>query len=169
MENIHDPHNIYACMRTCDAVGVQDLHIVDYRANSFRAGKKSSSSAKRWLSMHKYDTLSTCFDAVKSSGKKIYTTHLSEDAKSIYEFDFTQEVAIVFGNEKDGVSPEAVHLADGNIVIPQVGMIKSLNISVALAVTLYEAYRQRKQAGIYKQPNLSKVDYNNLLQQWSSK
>lgn len=169
MENIHDPHNIYACMRTCDAVGVQEVHIVDYRENSFRAGKRSSSTAKRWLSLYKYNTLSSCFEAVRAKGKKIYTTHLSEDAKSIYDFDFTDDIAIVFGNEKVGVSPEAVHLADGNLVIPQVGMIKSLNISVALAVTLYEAYRQRNAKGFYDEPNLSKVDYNNLLKQWSSK
>ena len=80
---------------------------------------------------------------------KIYTTHLSKDATGLYELDFTQKVALVFGNEHGGLSEETIALADGNFLIPQVGIIKSLNISVACAVSVYEAFRQKRDAGHY--------------------
>src|ERR1044071_3275422 len=97
---------------------------------------------------------------------RILTTHLSSDARSLHDIDFTGSIALVFGNEHDGVSEEIRAMADGNFIIPQVGIIKSLNISVACAVTLYEAFRQKTLAGHYDKQRLSDVEFNELFAAW---
>jgi tRNA (guanosine-2'-O-)-methyltransferase len=91
---------------------------------------------------------------------------MSSDAVSLYDVDLTQPVALVFGNEHSGVSDEARALADGNFVIPQMGVVQSLNISVACAVSLYEALRQRQRAGLYNQTALSEEDFAERLNDW---
>ena len=98
--------------------------------------------------------------------KKIYTTHLSTDAVDLYDMDLTEDIALIFGNEHSGVSEELIGLADGNFIIPQVGIIKSLNISVACAVTLYEAFRQKTIAGHYLQPQISGIELETLRASW---
>ncbi len=151
MENVHDPHNISAVMRTCDAVGIQELYILNTVISRHeKFGKKSSASAAGWLTIHDFDNTEACIKAVRSKYNKIYATHLGEQAHSLYDLDLTQPVALVFGNEHSGVTEECLKHCDGNFIIPQVGMIKSLNISVACAVTVYEAYRQRAKAGFYE-------------------
>lgn len=166
-ENVHDPHNIAAVMRTCDAVGVQDIYILNTRENQTkRFGKKSSASAAGWLTIHHFDNVEACFKEVKSRYEKVFATHLGERAVSLYELDFTQPIALVFGNEHSGVSEEALHFCDGNFIIPQVGMVQSLNISVACAVSLYEAFRQRNEIGHYNHVRLPKEQYETLSEQW---
>ncbi len=168
-ENVHDPHNIFACMRTCDSVGIQDVHIIQTAMKTSKGwGSKSSSSANKWLSIHHYNEVSTCFEALRKTYDVIYSTHLNTQAVSLYEVDFTKKIAVVFGNEKDGVSNEVLDNCDGNFVIPQVGMISSLNISVACAITVYEAYRQRIAAGFYEKQNISKSQYEALLKKWTA-
>ena len=153
MENVQDPHNISAVMRTCDAVGK-------------KFGTKSSSSALKWLTIHQFDNAIACFEALRKNYATILTTHLSTDAVSLYEIDFTKSVALVFGNEHEGVSDEVRNLADGNFIIPQMGIIQSLNISVACAVSIYEAYRQKNNAGHYQQISLSKERMDGLMNEW---
>lgn len=151
LENVFDPHNISAVMRTCDAVGVQDIYVLNTRIPPHRKwGVKSSSSAEKWLSIHQFTDAGECFAHLRERYKKILTTHLSSDAVGLYEIDFTGPIALVFGNEHDGVSEDIRKLADGNFIIPQAGIIKSLNISVACAVTLYEAFRQKSAVGHYE-------------------
>ena len=167
MENIHDPHNIAAVMRSCDAVGIQDIYIIKTKLpNRKKWGAHSSSSANKWLNIYTFEQTKDCFEAVRSRYDKIYTTRLQEDTKELYELDFTDSVALVFGNERNGVSKEACKFADGNFVIPQVGMISSLNISVACAVTLYEAYRQKSRAGHYDKPRLTENAMRNIRNNW---
>ena len=91
---------------------------------------------------------------------------MSSDAVSLYELDLSQSTALVFGNEHSGVSEEIKNLADGNFIIPQVGMIQSLNISVACAVSVYEAFRQKKLAGHYNEVKLKSEEYRSLAIQW---
>jgi tRNA (guanosine-2'-O-)-methyltransferase len=168
LENVFDPHNISAVMRTCDAVGVQDLYVLNTRIPRHKKwGAKSSSSAK-WLTIHQYSDAAQCFADLRKRADQIFATHLSSDAVSLYEMDFTGRIALVFGNEHSGVSDEIRALADGNFIIPQVGIIRSLNISVACAVTLYEAFRQKNAAGQYDQPGLHPVRYEELLKEWST-
>jgi tRNA (guanosine-2'-O-)-methyltransferase len=168
LENVFDPHNISAVMRTCDAVGVQDIYILNTRIPRHKKwGAKSSSSAAQWLSIHQFTDAAECFGAVRRKADHIFTTHLTGDAVSLYDMDLTGRVALVFGNEHSGVSDEIRALSDGNFIIPQVGIIQSLNISVACAVTLYEAFRQKKAAGHYDRPTLEPVRYALLLKEWS--
>ncbi len=167
LENVNDPHNIAAVMRTCDAVGIQDIYILNTKIGVHDTwSAKASSSAINWLTVHQFTNNEECFAALRKNFDKIYSTHLSADAVELYELNLTQKVALVFGNEHDGCSDEIIALADGNFIIPQVGMIKSLNISVACAVSLYEAYRQRNIAGQYDTMQLNTDIANGLMSKW---
>lgn len=166
MENIHDPHNVSAVLRSCDAVGVMQVELL-YTVEKFpRIGKKSSSSANKWLERRKHTSVDACYATLRSEGFIIYATHLDSAAHSLYELDLTRKVALVFGNEHRGVSDEAAQKADGNFMIPMVGMIQSLNISVACAVSLYEAMRQRLIQHHYDAPKLTSQDLERLFHEW---
>ena len=167
LENVSDPHNISAVMRTCDAVGVQDIYILNTQIGLHEKwSAKSSSSAAKWLTVHQFTDAAECFAALRKNYSKIFTTHLSSDAVDLYDIDLTETVALVFGNEHGGVSAELITMADGNFIIPQVGIIKSLNISVACAVSLYEAYRQKNKAGHYTTPQLKSPALDILKENW---
>ena len=168
LENVFDPHNISAVMRTCDAVGIQDIYVLNSKIGKHKKwGARSSSSAAKWLTIHQFEDASHCFAELRKKFPLILTTHLSSSAVSLYEIDFTNPVALVFGNEHDGVSEEIRALADGNFVIPQVGMIRSLNISVACAVSLYEAFRQKQTAHHYDKIKLPDSEYQDLWKEWN--
>jgi tRNA (guanosine-2'-O-)-methyltransferase len=170
LENVFDPHNEAAVMRTCDSVGIQDIYIINNRIPPKKKwGFKSGSSAKKWMTIHQFTNAADCFKELRNQYDKILTTHLASDAVNVYDIDFTESIALVFGNERFGVSDETRELADGNFVIPQCGIIQSLNISVACAVTVYEAYRQKEKAGHYRQPTLSIGRRNHLLNEWGLK
>lgn len=168
LENVFDPHNISAVMRTCDAVGVQELFILNTKIPRHKKwGARSSSSAAKWLTIHQFEDVEKCFSAVRSKYNRIIATHLSSEATSLHAINFTEPIALVFGNEHSGVSEDIRKLADGNFIIPQVGIIQSLNISVACAVTLYEAYRQKNLAGHYASSNSLTARQIALQQEWS--
>jgi len=168
MENVQDPHNISAVMRTCDAVGVQDIFVLTTTiARHKKFGRKSSSSALGWLTIHQFDNTEACMMAVKERVDKVYATHLGVKSESLYDLNLTEKVALVFGNEHAGVSEECLQYCDGNFIIPQMGMVQSLNISVACAITLYEALRQRQNAGFYNgQTHLKEEVWNELAHKW---
>jgi len=168
LENVYDPHNISAVMRTCDAVGVQEIFILNTKIPRHKKwGAKSSSSAAKWLTVHQFDDAGQCFSSLRKRYSSILTTYLGNDSIGLHQLDLTKSIALVFGNEHSGVSDEIRQLADGNFVIPQAGIIQSLNISVACAVTLYEAYRQKILAGHYEHKKLDDARYNELLKEWS--
>ena len=167
LENVFDPHNISAVMRTCDAVGIQDIYILNHKIPPHKKwGAKSSSSAAKWLTIHQFTDAELCFAELRKNFKKIYTTHLSTDAVSLHQLNLTEPVALIFGNEHSGVSEDIIAMADGNFIIPQVGIIKSLNISVACAVTLYEAFRQKTDAGHYNEAKIEPVKLAALRNEW---
>jgi tRNA (guanosine-2'-O-)-methyltransferase len=167
LENVFDPHNISAVMRTCDAVGVQELFVLNTKIPRHKKwGARSSSSAAKWLTVHQFSEAQACFTALRQKYTRILTTHLSSDAANLYELNMTEPIALVFGNEHAGVSDEIRAMADGNFIIPQVGIIRSLNISVACAVTLYEAYRQKSIAGHYNRCKLKEPQLGILLNEW---
>jgi tRNA (guanosine-2'-O-)-methyltransferase len=167
LENVFDPHNISAVMRSCDAVGIQEIYVLNTKIPRHKKwGARSSSSAAKWLTVHQFENTAECFAALRRKYSTILTTHLSTDAVSLYELKLTKSVALVFGNEHSGVSEEIIQLADGNFIIPQVGMIRSLNISVACAVSLYEAFRQKQAAGHYEQQKLATDEYSTLFNRW---
>lgn len=167
LENVFDPHNISAVMRTCDAIGIQDVYVLNNKIPRHKKwGRRSSSSAAKWLSVHQFEDLHECFSVLRSRYERIYTTHLASGAVDLYNIDFRHSIALVFGNEHSGVSEECRNLADGNFIIPQVGIIRSLNISVACAVSLYEAFRQKRTAGHYEIPHLPAERRESLAREW---
>ena len=121
------------------------------------------------MDIARHESIESCYAQLRAAGCSIYATDLSERAVGLYELDLTAPVALVFGNEKRGVTPEASSLADGNLLIPMMGLVQSLNISVACAVTLYEALRQRLAAGRYATPALDPAAVDAKLREWTKK
>ncbi len=166
IENIHDPHNVSAVLRSCDAVGVMQVELL-YTVEKFpRIGKKSSSSANKWIERRRHKSVDECYATLRREGFSIYATRLDAAAVSLYELDLTKKVALVFGNEHRGVSDEAARKADGNFMIPMMGMIQSLNISVACAVSLYEALRQRLAQHHDDSPKLTPEELERWFHDW---
>ena len=169
MENIHDPHNVSAMLRSCDAAGVLEAQLL-YNIDAFpKIGKKSSASAGKWVERRKFKSVTDCYAKLRSEGFVIYATRLDERAQSLYDLDLTRKVAFVFGNEHRGVSDEAAEKADEIIQIPMLGMIQSLNVSVACAIVLYETLRQRLKKGDYANPKFRKEEFERLLDEWKKK
>ena len=166
VENVHDPHNVSAMLRSCDATGVMEVQLM-YTDEEFPdIGKKSSASAKKWVNRRKFESVPECYATLRNEGFLIYATHLGQKSKSLYDLDLTKKVALVFGNEHRGVSSIAAELADENFQIPMVGMIQSLNVSVACAVSLFEALRQRIKKGSSRKSKFSTQELNKLMKEW---
>ncbi len=169
IENIHDPHNVSAILRSCDAVGVKEVQLV-YTIESFPdIGKKSSASAKKWINRRKHRSIDDCYKFLRNEGFAIYATRIADDTNNLYDLDLDQKIALVFGNENRGVSDEAAKKADGTFQVPMFGMIQSLNVSVACAVTLFEALRQRHRCGHYDLPKLSETELQKMMEEWTKK
>ena len=166
MENIHDPHNVSAMLRSADAVGVMEVQLVYVTEKFPRLGKKSSASATKWVQRRKFPSIKECYDKLHEEGFLIYATHLGSSSVSLHDLDLTANVALVFGNEHAGVSDDAARLADGNFLIPMTGMIQSLNVSVACAVALYEAFRQRITAPKKSGSSLAPDAFNEMAEAW---
>ena len=169
MENIHDPHNVSAVYRTCDAAGVTCVQLIYNSATFPRIGKKSSASANKWVERREFHDVHSCYDKLHAEGFVVYATHCGDNAVSLYEAELTQKAAIVIGNEHAGVSEEAARRADVLLHIPMFGMIQSLNVSVATAVILFEAVRQRQAAGSPNQVKYTEEELQRLLKEWALK
>ena len=168
LEDVYDPHNASAVLRSCDAVGVLDVHLVYLNQEIPRKwfGRATSASAAKWLNVHHHDSIEACYTSLKSQGFRILATSLQEESRELYDEDLAAPTALVFGNEKDGVSPLGIAAADGSIYIPMQGMVESLNISVSCAVTLYEAMRQRRAKGMYASSQMDEAGVSTLLADW---
>jgi len=153
LENVHDPHNLGAVIRSCDAVGINEVYILytdpNLKPEDLSVKKTTSTGARKWVDVYLFEDAKECFETIKQKYDKIYSTHLATDSVSLYELDLTESIALMFGNERDGLTEEALSYSDGNFIIPMKGMVGSLNISVACAVTLYESLRQRDLKGQY--------------------
>jgi tRNA (guanosine-2'-O-)-methyltransferase len=169
LENIHDPHNVSAVLRSCDASGVVEIQLVYTEEKFPKLGKKSSASAKKWVEHRDFDSIEKCYRTLHKEGFTIVASHLGEPSRSLYNLDLTKKTALVFGNEHRGVSDEAARLADGIFMIPMFGMIQSLNVSVACGVALFEAVRQRILKGKYASAALAEKEIRKLLRSWALK
>lgn len=153
LENIHDPHNIAAVIRSCDAVGISEIYaiITDERIDIARydMDNKVSSGSRKWVAIHTFRSIEEAIIAIRKKYDKLYGTHMSTESSSLYDLDFSESIALVFGNEHEGLSQELLDELDGNFLIPQYGMVQSLNISVACAVCVFEALRQKTSLGHY--------------------
>jgi tRNA (guanosine-2'-O-)-methyltransferase len=169
IENIHDPHNVSAIFRTCDAAGIPKVSLVYYIEKFPKIGKKSSASAYKWIEKEKYKSVADCYHHLKREKFVIYASSLSGGSKNLYDLDFTKKTAIVFGNEHRGLSKQAVEMADGKFFIPMYGMVQSLNVSASAAITIYEALRQRTLNGFYDKSEMSARALKELIDEWMRK
>ncbi len=167
LENVQDSHNIGAVMRTCESVGICEIFVLytepQLTQDHITLGKRTSAGARRWLDVHFYTDIRACFEHVRRDYKQVLSTHLEKKSVSLYDLDLTQSVALLFGNEHDGLSKAVLKYSDGNFLIPQFGFVQNLNISVACAVTVYEACRQRLNAGFYGPGEGEKKDRQQIL------
>jgi tRNA (guanosine-2'-O-)-methyltransferase len=144
MEAFCDPQNVNAVLRTCDAFGVQEVHVVEGPMKAFDRNKKISQNADKWLDVTRWTSTRACLEALKARGFAVHVTWLGEGTVGLADLDFSGPVALVFGNESRGVSDEALALADARYVIPMRGFSQSLNVSVAAAVSLARAVDRRE-------------------------
>ncbi len=169
LENIHDPHNVSAILRSCDAVGIKTVSLL-YNIERFpKLGGKSSASASKWIEARKFKTVDECYADLRARGFTIAASYLDENSRSLYDIEMTGKLAFVMGNEHRGISEEALAKADFSYYIPMKGMIQSLNASVAAAVSVYEAFRQKLLAGHYEQPRLPAFEFDEMLSKWLTK
>jgi len=165
-DNVHKPHNVSAIMRTCDAVGVHEFHVAMRADESFRARSGIAMGSDKWLDLHLYDGIEHPIEQLQKRDFKVVAVHKSERSRDFRDFDYCQPTAILFGAELFGVSETAAGLADSHVSIPMLGMVESYNVSVAAAIVLLEAQRQRVLAGSYDQRRLSDNEYNRTLYKW---
>ena len=147
-ENLHKPKNFSALVRSCDAVGINEIH-VSPGVDSLRTHWKTSQGAEKWVYIKTHDSSSSACSYLKSKGFQMVAAHLSETAIDYREVDYSRPTALMLGSELFGVSDETLNHVDRQINIPMMGVTQSLNVSVACAVVLYEAQRQRQEAGMY--------------------
>jgi tRNA (guanosine-2'-O-)-methyltransferase len=171
LENINDPHNIFAIMRTCDSVGIMEIYVIKSAPfpKKKASGRKSSSSADKWVKVNRFNSVEACVQILREKNYSILSTHLSSQSKSLYEVDFQHPIALVFGNEQIGISAELLSHSDGNFNIPMAGMVPSLNVSVACAISLYEAFRQREIGGFYSGNRLTAAQQDELYNKWAKR
>lgn len=166
LEGVAIAHNASAVIRTCDAAGVLYLDIVSPSPDILAINRAISTRAEKWVETSLHGSLDKCLPQLKRAGFKVAVTHLGESALPYSVIDYTQPLAVVFGSEAAGVSAEALSYADFGIRIPMFGMVQSLNLSVSVAIILYEAMRQRLAAGFYANRRLADAEYERLFKKW---
>lgn len=168
LENVHDAHNAAAVLRSCEAVGIATIHLVytleDPPKKAF--GRRASASAAKWIDCVYHESIEECYEALRADGFEIVATSLEGRSHSYFNHDYTVPTAIVLGNEMRGLTDEAVELADASVYMPMAGMVQSLNISVACAVTLFEAFRQRLADGQYDTPKYAESFIDSAVEEW---
>lgn len=169
VNNVHDPHNVSAMLRSCDAFGVSEIHLLYTREAFPNLGRRSSASAKKWIDLHRHTSAASVVSACVERGMTLVTTGFGEQATPLHEWDFTRPTAVVVGNEHRGVEPELAASAEAEIKIPMQGMVRSLNVSVAAAVILYEAWRQRETAGADEASALPVEEQARLAREWAKR
>lgn len=164
-ENVHKPHNLSAILRSCDAVGIGTVHAVA-PTGGVPVYSDTSASAQKWVQLQLHEHVDAAVSTVKGQGMQVLAAHFSDEAVDYRAIDYTLPTAFLLGNEKRGVSARAAGLADRHILIPMLGMVQSLNVSVAAAVIMFEAQRQRLAAGFYDEPRLGRTELEQLAFQW---
>lgn len=166
LSNIHDPHNVSAIYRSCDAFGLSRVHL-HYTTCPFPTlGSKSSASARKWVESIRHDNSESLFTELAKGDFQILATSFRPGAKPLREWNFLKPTAIIMGNEHAGVEAELVSHAHGELYIPMHGMIQSFNVSVAAAIILAEAARQREEAGFYERKEEAEKNLNLYLNKW---
>jgi tRNA (guanosine-2'-O-)-methyltransferase len=166
LEGVTIAHNASAVIRTCDAAGILHLDLVSPNPELLRFNEAISTRADKWLEIAVHPTPAECLEPLKKAGFEIVATHLQKDAIPYTDVDFARPVALVFGSESGGISEEALAFADRVVRIPMLGMVQSLNLSVSVAVILYEALRQRAAKGYFDKARLPADEFELLKKRW---
>lgn len=166
LEEVKNVHNASAVVRTCDAAGILYVDIISSTQEPFLINEAISTRAEKWIEFQTYTSTKDCLNELKAKGFKIAATHLKEKALPYTDLDYTQPMAIVFGNESDGISRDALDLADYVIKIPMIGMVQSLNLSVSVGIILYEAMKQRLEKGFYEKGRLNPDEFERVMKSW---
>lgn len=166
LEDVQKPHNLAAIARTCDAVGINEIHAVS-EIKGLKLSQMAAGGIRKWVGLTKHKSTELAFKELKAMDMQLVVTHLSENTIDYKEIDYTKPTAIIAGSEYEGVSDYAVDNADYCISIPMLGMVQSLNVSVAMSVILYEALSQRNAKGMYSENSLPKEVYNKKLFEWT--
>jgi tRNA (guanosine-2'-O-)-methyltransferase len=166
LENVDVPRNLAAILRSCDAVGVAEAHAV-WPGGRLKISRPASGGNRKWVPVRKHRTLADALARLREKGLRILAAHPASGTVPFREVDYTQPTAILLGNEDDGVSDAALAAVDGQVIIPMSGMGTSLNVSVAAALILFEAQRQRQAAGFYDRPRLDPETYRTTLFEWA--
>ncbi|MCA9077058.1 MAG: RNA methyltransferase [Planctomycetaceae bacterium] len=170
LENVYQPHNTSAVLRSCDAFGVQDVHITEAE-NHFRVTREIALGTDKWLTIHRYtqasDPSKTCIEKLRRDGYRILVTSPSDSAMPLADVDISERTALVIGHEKNGVSQMFQEAADACVVIPTCGFVDSLNLSVAAAVCLRDLTRRMRKSDATWQ--LSDAERDVLLRDWTAR
>lgn len=164
-DKVHKPKNLAAIIRTCDAFGIPDFHTV-IPEGGYRSFRGTSSGSHKWVESHLYERVTQPIEALQSQGFQVLAANLSSAALPFFEVDFKRPTALLLGTERHGVSREALKLVDSEIFIPMQGMVESFNVSVAAAIILSEAQRQRRDGG-YRAATIDNERYQRLAFEWS--
>lgn len=169
IDNIWDPHNVSAVLRSCDAFGLLRVHLYYTRETFPDLGLKSSGSAKKWVEQAEHTNAPAMLEELRSQGFQVLRTGFSGHARPLHAWDMTGPTAVILSNEHDGASPELMELVPDELYIPMCGMVQSFNVSVAAAIILHEACRQRMNAPEPADRYLSQEEIEALSQAWESR
>lgn len=166
MDRVNKTHNFSAILRNCDAAGVLDVHVVPPQ-NGLDLHHATSAGTKKWIGVRRYSGVPDAVAHLEEKGFQLVAAHPAPGAVDFRQLDYTRPTAFVMGAELHGVSPEALEAAHAHVVVPMMGMVHSLNVSVAAALLLYEAMRQRDAAGMYRSSRLAPHEFQARLFEWS--
>jgi tRNA (guanosine-2'-O-)-methyltransferase len=150
IENVRDPHNASAVLRTADGMGFDRIDLLYTTQELPELSKKVSGHTRKWMALRSFDDVDACFETLRAEGLRVYATHVDAGAVDYREIDWTQPSAVVFGNEHAGCAPDVLEAADVRVYLPMLGMAESFNVSVSAAVLLSEVQRQREAAGMFE-------------------
>jgi tRNA (guanosine-2'-O-)-methyltransferase len=166
MERVHKEHNLSAILRNCDAVGVLDVHAVP-PDGGLTLHRDASGGTAKWMNVHRHSDAQEALNHLENRGFQIVAAEPGAGSMDFREVDYTRPTAFLMGTELFGVSQEALERAHVRAVVPMVGMVRSLNVSVATSLFLYEAYRQREEAGMYRKSRLDPERRDRILFEWA--
>ena len=167
MDQVNKGHNFSAILRNCDAVGVMGTHVVPPERGRFDLFHHTSAGTAKWVDVTVHRSVEEAIDDLHGQGFQVVAAHLSPRAQDYRAVDYTRPTAILMGAELHGVSEGALSRVDHEVIIPMRGMAQSLNVSVATALLLFEAMRQREDAGMYAHSRLDPELYRRTLFRWT--
>lgn len=162
---VHKQRNLSAIVRSCDAAGVLELHAV-IGDEDYRAFRGTAMGSHQWVNVHRHRSIGAALIPLRDQGYQVVAAHPAPGAASFRDIDYTRPTALLLGAEKRGLSDAARDRVDAFVTVPMMGMVSSLNVSVAAGVILAEAQAQRDRAGLYKRARIDQATYSRLFFEW---